>query len=219
MPLIDEFPYYIEFRHVYKTFDRPVLVDSNFHVRPGETVAIIGVGFLGAVLARVASHAGARVLAISRRPFSLDIAKSMGAHELIPMDDHYKIIERVKQLTDGKFCDCVIEAVGKQWPLDLAAELVRERGRLVIAGYHQDGPRQVNMQLWNWRGMDVINAHERELRAYVAGIEAAIAAVTGGVLDPSLLLTHRYPLEELGQALDETRDRPDGFLKALVIYE
>ena len=38
----DPFPYYIEFRHVYKTFDRPVLVDSNFHVKPGETVAIIG---------------------------------------------------------------------------------------------------------------------------------------------------------------------------------
>jgi ABC-type transporter Mla maintaining outer membrane lipid asymmetry ATPase subunit MlaF len=38
----DPFPYYIEFRHVYKTFDKPVLVDSNFHVEPGETVAIIG---------------------------------------------------------------------------------------------------------------------------------------------------------------------------------
>jgi threonine dehydrogenase-like Zn-dependent dehydrogenase len=188
-------------------------------ITAGETVAIIGVGFLGAVLARVASHAGARVVAISRRPFSLDIARSMGAHELIPMDDHYKIIERVKQLTEGRLCDCVIEAVGKQWPLDLAAELVRERGRLVIAGYHQDGPRQVNMQLWNWRGMDVINAHERELRAYVAGMEAAIDAVSGGVLDPSLLLTHRYPLEELGRALDATRDRPEGFMKALVIYE
>ena len=38
----DEFPHYIEFRHVYKTFDKPVLVDSNFHVDAGETVAIIG---------------------------------------------------------------------------------------------------------------------------------------------------------------------------------
>ena len=38
----DPFPHYIEFRHVYKTFDRPVLVDSNFAVNPGETVAIIG---------------------------------------------------------------------------------------------------------------------------------------------------------------------------------
>jgi len=38
----ESFPHYIEFRHVYKTFDRPVLVYSNFHVNAGETVAIIG---------------------------------------------------------------------------------------------------------------------------------------------------------------------------------
>lgn len=38
----ESFPHYIEFRHVYKTFDRPVLVDSNFSVNAGETVAIIG---------------------------------------------------------------------------------------------------------------------------------------------------------------------------------
>lgn len=42
MPEAESFPHYIEFRHVYKTFDHPVLVDSNFHVNAGETVAIIG---------------------------------------------------------------------------------------------------------------------------------------------------------------------------------
>ncbi|MFN7925521.1 MAG: ATP-binding cassette domain-containing protein [Bryobacteraceae bacterium] len=40
--MADSFPHYIEFRNVNKTFDRPVLVDVNFHVRAGETVAIIG---------------------------------------------------------------------------------------------------------------------------------------------------------------------------------
>ncbi len=38
----DEHPHYIEFRHVYKTFDKPVLVDSNFYIDGGQTVAIIG---------------------------------------------------------------------------------------------------------------------------------------------------------------------------------
>jgi len=42
VPIKDEFPHYLEFRHVYKTFDKPVLVDANFHVDGGETVAIIG---------------------------------------------------------------------------------------------------------------------------------------------------------------------------------
>ncbi len=38
----EQYPHYIEFRHVYKTFDKPVLVDSNFHMDAGQTVAIIG---------------------------------------------------------------------------------------------------------------------------------------------------------------------------------
>ena len=38
----DQHPHYIEFRHVYKTFDAPVLVDCSFHCAPGETLAIIG---------------------------------------------------------------------------------------------------------------------------------------------------------------------------------
>jgi phospholipid/cholesterol/gamma-HCH transport system ATP-binding protein len=41
-PSSDSYPHYIEFRHVYKTFDHPVLVDVSFNVNPGETVAIIG---------------------------------------------------------------------------------------------------------------------------------------------------------------------------------
>lgn len=187
-------------------------------IHAGQTVAIVGIGFLGAILTRLASNTGARVLAISRRPYSLEVGRAMGAADLIPMDDHWKIIERVKTLTSGKFCDAVIEAVGKQWPLDLAAELARERGRLVIAGYHQDGPRQVNLQLWNWRGLDVVNAHERDPQVYLQGIHAAIQAVTEGWLDPKKLVTHRFPLERLDEALDATADRPDGFLKAAVMH-
>lgn len=186
-------------------------------IRAGQTVAVVGIGFLGAILTRLATDAGARVIAVSRRPFSLDVAREMGAAETIPMDDHDGIIGRVRELTEGVFCDRVIEAVGKQWPLDLSAELTRERGRLMVAGYHQDGPRQVNMWLWNWRGLDVINAHERDPAVYVRGIREAVDAVASGRLDPAPLYTHSYPLDRLDEALDATRDRPDGFLKALVI--
>jgi threonine dehydrogenase-like Zn-dependent dehydrogenase len=185
-------------------------------IEPGQTVAIVGIGFLGALLTRLAASTGARVIAISRRPYSLNVAREMGAAEAIPLLDHHRIIEQVKELTGGIFCDRVIEAVGKQWPLDLAAELTRERGRLIIAGYHQDGPRQVNMQLWNWRGLDVINAHERDQAVYIQGIRDAADAVITGRLDPDPLYTQTYPLDRLGEALDATRDRPDGFLKALV---
>jgi len=186
-------------------------------VREGQTVAIVGIGFLGAILVRLASDAGARVIAISRRAESLDLARRMGAAETIPMHDHYEIIERVRELTGGRFCERVIEAVGKQWPLDLAAELTSEGGRLVIAGYHQDGPRQVNMQLWNWRGFDVANAHERDPAVAVRGMREAVAAIERGLIDPAMLITHRYKLEELGAALDATRDHPGNFVKAVVV--
>src|SRR5919202_2910867 len=133
------------------------------------------------------------------------------------MDDHYRIIERVRSMTDGAGCHVTIEAVGLQWPLDLAGELTRERGRLVIAGYHQDGPRHVNMQLWNWRGLDVINAHERDPEVYLEGIRGAVDAVASGALNPSPLYTHTFELDRLDEALDAMRARPDGFLKALVV--
>lgn len=182
----------------------------------GDTVAIVGAGFLGALLTRMATDAGARVIALSRRDDGLNAARAMGAAETIPMRDHWEIIEQVKGLTAGAFCDVVIEATGKQWPLDLSAELTKERGRLIIAGYHQDGLRQVNMQLWNWRGLDVINAHERDPQVYLEGMRAAVDLVASGALDPAPLFTHTYPLEDLADALNATRDRPQGFMKALV---
>lgn len=186
-------------------------------IQPGQTVAIVGIGFLGALLTRLATDAGARVVAISRRAASLDLARDQGAAETIVMDDHQRIIDRVGDLTGGRSCERVIEAVGKQWPLDLAAELTGERGKLIVAGYHQDGPRQVNMWLWNWRGIDVINAHERDSAAYVEGMREAVEAVVSGRIDPRPLVTHFYPLERLGEALDATRDKPGNFVKAIII--
>jgi threonine dehydrogenase-like Zn-dependent dehydrogenase len=185
-------------------------------IKRTDTVAVIGIGFLGALVTELASGIGARVIAISRREWSLDVARQAGAAETIRMDDHQAIIARVSELTNGAFCDCVIECVGLQWPLDLAAELTRERGRLVIAGYHQDGPRQINLQLWNWRGLDVINAHERDAEVYVDGMRRAIAAVTEGRLNPKPLLTHEFPLEQLAEAFEVMGQRPAGFLKAIV---
>jgi threonine dehydrogenase-like Zn-dependent dehydrogenase len=186
-------------------------------IQAGQTVVIIGIGFLGAILTRLASRAGARVVAISRRPFALDLARELGADIAMALDDHQKIVGRVRQLTDGEGAERVIEAVGAQWPLDLATDLTRVRGRLIIAGYHQDGPRQVNMQLWNWRGLDVINAHERDPRLYVEGMRGAVEAVSSGILDPARLYTHTFPLDQLDHAFEVMRERPDGFLKALVL--
>jgi threonine dehydrogenase-like Zn-dependent dehydrogenase len=188
-------------------------------IRPGDTVAIIGIGFIGAVLTRLVSSAGARVIALSRRGFSLNMARQMGALDRVSLrkGDRASIVKRVSGLTDGRLCERVIECVGAQETLDLAGELTAERGRLVIAGFHQDGLRQVNMFLWNWRGLDVVNAHERDSRAYVQGIREAANALAAGVLDPEPLLTHRFPLDQLDAAFQTTVERPEGFVKALIL--
>lgn len=183
-------------------------------VTPGAVVAVVGVGFLGALLVGLAADASARVIAISRRATAREMAVRMGARDVLELDA--SVAERVRELTGGALCDVVIEAAGVQTTLDVSAALTRVRGRLVIAGYHQDGPRQVDMQQWNWRGIDVINAHERDPARYVAGMRAAVDAVVRGQLDPRPLYTHRFALAELGWAFATMRERPEGFVKALV---
>ena len=182
-------------------------------IRPGQWVAVVGIGFLGALLTGLAARACARVVAISRRPFALDIARTFGATETVTFDGAR---DAVLKLTDGQGCERVIEAVGNQSSLELASDLTRERGKLIIAGYHQDGLRQVNMQQWNWRGIDVINAHERDPRVYVDGMRAAADAVARGDLDPSPLYTHKFALDRISDAFTALGERPSRFMKALI---
>lgn len=197
----------------------PLACAMNIHQRtghrPGDVVLVIGVGFLGALLTQLYTADGATVLATSRRPESLQYAT---AKAITPLDDHWRVVEWVKQQTDGRGADVVVECTGKQWPLDLAGDAVREMGRLVIAGYHQDGPRTVNMQTWNWKGLDVINAHEREAQRYIDGMRRAVDAAVAGRLAHASLLTHTYPLERLADALRDTASRPAGFLKGWIKF-
>lgn len=185
-------------------------------ITEGDTVAIIGTGFLGALLCQLAKHKGARVIAISRRAYSLDFAKKFGADELIPLTNPWEVSNKIGELTNNAFCNRVIEATGKQEAIDIATEIVAEGGKIIIAGYHQDGLRQVNFQKWNWKGIDVINAHERDSRKYLTGMQKAIDAVTKGMITPELLYTNVLPLSELNKGFELTASRPDGFMKAII---
>jgi threonine dehydrogenase-like Zn-dependent dehydrogenase len=185
-------------------------------VSAGQTVAVVGAGFLGIIFIALAAQRGARVIALSRRSFALELAAAYGAAETILLDDHQRVLDRVRELSGGVGCDRVLEATGHQWPLDLAGEMVRERGKVIIAGFHQDGPRQVNLQLWNWKGIDVINAHERDTRLYLAGIHEAIQAVVTGQLSLAGLITHQFDLEQVALAYQTLALRPDGFIKGVI---
>jgi 2-desacetyl-2-hydroxyethyl bacteriochlorophyllide A dehydrogenase len=188
-------------------------------VRAGQTVAIVGVGFLGAVLTRLASAAGARVVALSRRRFALEVAESCGAASTIQLEDTARAAREAHSLVNGGGYERVIECIGSQEALDLASDLAGTRARLVIAGYHQDGPRRVDLQQWNWRGLDVINAHERDPAQYRRGMQEAVDLVVAGHLEPWSLFTHQFPLAEAAAAFQSLVQRPQGFLKALVLCE
>ena len=185
-------------------------------ISAGQTVAIIGSGFLGAMLCQLCKAAGAKVIAISRRQYSLEVAKTNGADEIVQLTNTWDTSGCVSEITANRLCDRVIEATGKQEGLDIATEIVSEGGRLIIAGFHQDGLRQVNVQKWNWKGIDVINAHERDSNKYLTGMQKAIDAVVEDKIDPSALYTHILALGEVGEGFKLTATRPDGFMKALI---
>jgi threonine dehydrogenase-like Zn-dependent dehydrogenase len=164
-----------------------VNVFARAGVLAGQRVAIVGMGFMGSALAQLCEAAGAEVVPLRR-------------------GDH----------PDGLACERVIETGGVQATLDVASAVVAERGRLVIAGFHQDGPRTVDLQSWNWRGLDVVNAHERDPSRYVEGMREAVRLAAAGVLDVERLVTHRFPLARLADAFELARTRPKGFVKAWV---
>jgi threonine dehydrogenase-like Zn-dependent dehydrogenase len=186
-------------------------------IQEGQTVAIIGLGFLGLGLINLCKQKGAQVLALSRRDSSLEQA-SANADLCIKMDNHYQIIQKIQEHTGGRGCERVIECTGKQWPLDLATEIIGDYGKLIIAGYHQDGLRNVNLQKWNWKAIDVINAHERDPQKYKDGIVAAIEAVKEGQLHPDELLTHDFTFDQLHEAMELLRECPEGFIKGYIKF-
>jgi threonine dehydrogenase-like Zn-dependent dehydrogenase len=186
-------------------------------IREKGWVAIVGIGFLGALLTSLAVRAKARVIAVSRRASALETARRFGAAHTLLCAQNQDVVEAVRAITGGTLCERVIEATGYQEPLDLAGELTAERGRLVIAGYHQDSPRPIDLQLWNWRGLDVINAHERDPRQYVRGMAQAAAEVAGDRLHPFGLFTHTFGLDEINAAFQALQRRDSGFLKALIL--
>ncbi|WP_337731649.1 zinc-binding dehydrogenase [Agrobacterium vitis] len=215
-----------------RSLSRAMNIFRRSDIKAGQRVAIIGIDFVGALLIQLASRAKAHVIAISLRPTSVTIAKSMGAAEAFTIDergatdDPVRIIEAVNKLTGGYLCDRAVDITGETRMIALAGQLTNTQGRLIMAGRQQVDPREGVSQWWKARGATVIQTDEGNTEIgpeispeiCVDGMLEAVAAIMDGRLDPTPLYTHRYRLEELGQALIDTHDQPDGFMKALVIY-
>lgn len=107
-------------------------------IKYGDTVAVIGMGVLGYLVMQHAKNAGARrVIALDLNDDRLNIAKDTGADVCIN-PSKCDAITAIKNANDGILADVIIEVTGFKGTEQLAVELVRERGRVVILGWHTD---------------------------------------------------------------------------------
>ncbi len=113
-------------------FPTGLFAAENARIAPGDTVVVIGCGPVGLCAIQCAQLYGAAlVIAVDRVPERLDWAKRLGA-QAIPADDD--VAPRVRNLTQGRGADAVIEAVGSEKTLHLALDLLRTGGRLSMVG-------------------------------------------------------------------------------------
>ena len=104
-------------------------------LRDGDTVTVIGLGPIGLMFVRMAKLAGARVIAVGRRPTQLERAEKMGADELVTFAERADTVVHVRGLTDeGLGSDVVVEAVGTPETWQSAMEMVRSGGTVNFFG-------------------------------------------------------------------------------------
>ncbi len=185
-----------------------------------DRVAIIGLGFMGLGMLQLVKLRGpSRVIAIDVREEARRRALDVGADEAYRPDDvpaDY-LLTRFSEWDSPKGLDIVIEASGTQAGLTLAGKMVRAHGTLSILGYHQGNPREVDVEMWNWKAIDVINAHVRRRADLLESMRIGLALLAKGLIDLSCLVTHRYGLSGVDQAFADLRDKPAGFVKAVVL--
>jgi L-iditol 2-dehydrogenase len=102
-------------------------------LRPNDNVVVIGLGPIGLMFVRLAHVMGARVIAIGRRQTQLDRAARMGAAELL-VSDGADLEKPVREMTEGRGADVVIEAVGLPEAWETAVKLVRRGGTVNFFG-------------------------------------------------------------------------------------
>jgi threonine dehydrogenase-like Zn-dependent dehydrogenase len=110
-------------------------------VRLGSSVAVLGAGPVGQAAIALSKLAGADpVIAIGAPASRLEFAKRMGASSTLGLDVPYgHRVDWVREITGGRGVDVVIEAAGDPMAVRHALDLVRDGGRVVIAGQYTDG--------------------------------------------------------------------------------
>lgn len=164
-------------------------------VDKGETVAVFGVGGIGSNAVQVARLSGARVLAVEAIPSKLQLAKSLGAEELILNTED--VVARIQAAAQGLGADVCIQCVGDAAVDELAIRSVRKGGRVILVGASTK-PFQVTSVDFIWRELKVFGSRGFTKR----DIAAVLEAYRRNQLRVDHLLQSVLPLEEANHALD-----------------
>lgn len=188
-------------------------------VELADRVAIIGLGYMGLGMLQLLKLRGpSQLVAIDIRDDARRKSKELGATEawdIAGIPDRARLTRFADWQSDRGF-DVVVEASGTQAGLTLAGELVRAHGVLSILGYHQGGDRQVDVGLWNWKAIDVVNAHVRRTADLLESLRIGLELTAAGSIDLGGLVTDVYRLDAVDDAYQALADKPPGFIKAVV---
>jgi threonine dehydrogenase-like Zn-dependent dehydrogenase len=146
----------------------------------GGSVTVFGLGPIGDMSSRIAKHLGYRVIAVDLVPERLERARRNGI-EVLDLNDHDNVAEEIREITDGRGPDSVIDAVGMEAHGSPAAGLAQQ-----LAGVLPDA---VSQRVMNEAGTDRLNAFYQAIHTVRRGGTISLSGVYGGQADPLPMLT------------------------------
>jgi L-iditol 2-dehydrogenase len=185
-------------------------------VRGGETVAIVGPGALGLLAVQVARALGAGrliVVGAATDRQRLEMARRMGADDLVTIEKDVDPVEVVRELTNGMGVDLVIEFGGSSEAGRQSLEMARRGGRVVLGGATSPG-RELNVDL------SVIVRGHLNVCGSVANPQSvsrrANVLMQNGLVDVMPLITHQMPLNDFSKAWEMFLNRDDDPIRIMM---
>ncbi|MHB8773393.1 MAG: zinc-dependent alcohol dehydrogenase [Syntrophales bacterium] len=184
---------------------------EKIRITPGETVAVIGQGAAGLLQTRLSVISGAEpVFAITRSQWKLDIARAFGA--TIINAGAVDPVAAVREATGGVGVDLAIESVGSSATLRQAMEMVRLGGTVLLFGIAPAAMDDFNGYAMYYKEIKLIGSKGMVPKDFHTGIKV----VAGGKIDLHRLITHRFDLSHVKDALDLVDKRPGDALRVVV---
>ncbi|MEO3759799.1 NADPH:quinone oxidoreductase family protein [Mycobacterium sp. B14F4] len=175
-------------------------------LRPGETVLVLGsAGGVGTAAIQIAKALGAHVIAMVHRPQARDFVESLGADVVLPLTDGW--LQTVKDHTDGRGVDLVVDPIGGE-TFDDAVRALAVEGRLLVIGFAAGGIPTVKVNRLLLRNVAVIGVGYGEFVNRTPGaqsmFEFGVAQLVKAGLRPPPPV--RFPLSKGAEALQTLAD-------------